>query len=47
MDKLDQYRQIVQQLLTDYQRFKPAVGDIDRYTSFDVPNDHYHLFTIG
>jgi hypothetical protein len=47
MDKLENYRRIIQQLLTDYTRFKPAVGEVERYTSFDIPNDHYHLFTIG
>jgi hypothetical protein len=47
MDGLENYRQIVQRLLNDYTRFKPAVGEVERYTSFDIPNDHYHLFTIG
>jgi hypothetical protein len=47
MDKLENYRQMIQQLLTDYTRFKPAVGEVERYTSFDIPHDHYHLFTIG
>jgi hypothetical protein len=47
MDKLERYRQIIQQLLADYTQFKPAVGEIERYISFDIPNDHYHLFTVG
>ena len=47
MEKLDNYRQKIKEILTYYSQFKPAVGDIDRYTSFDKENDHYQVFSVG
>ena len=47
MDKLAHYRQIVQQILTYHSQFKPAVGETERFVSFDCQRDHYHLFTVG
>lgn len=47
MDKLEQYRQNIEQILTHYSRFKPIVGETERFVSFDQQRDHYHLFTVG
>lgn len=47
MEQLDQYRQWVQQLLTQHNRFKPSYGDLEQFTIFDTQNDHYQLATVG
>jgi XisI protein len=47
MDKLEQYRQNIEQVLTHYSQFKPIVGETERFVSFDRQRDHYHLFTVG
>ncbi|WP_366514284.1 XisI protein [Moorena sp. SIO3I6] len=33
--------------MTDYSKIKPSFGDIDRYTSFDIENDHYQIISVG
>ncbi|WP_366510762.1 XisI protein [Moorena sp. SIO3F7] len=33
--------------MTDYSKIKPSFGDIDRYTSFDLENDHYQIISVG
>lgn len=47
MERLDQYRQWVQQLLTEHNRFKPSYGDLEQFTIFDTQNDHYQLASVG
>ncbi|NEO66606.1 MAG: XisI protein [Moorea sp. SIO4G2] len=47
MDKLNQYREAIKKILTDYSKIKPSFGDIDRYTSFDIENDHYQIISVG
>ena len=47
MDKLEQYRQHIEQILTYYSQFKPLVGDTEKVLSFDRERDHYHLLSIG
>lgn len=47
MEKLEQYRQWVMQILENYARFKPAYGDVDMHLIFDKERDHYQLMTIG
>ncbi|AOX03486.1 XisI protein [Moorena producens PAL-8-15-08-1] len=47
MDKLNQYREAIKKILTDYSKIKPSFGDIDRYTSFDLENDHYQIISVG
>ncbi len=47
MDKLTQYRNIVQQLIKDYANYRPAYGDIEVETIFDTQHDHYQLVNIG
>lgn len=47
MEKLDRYRQWIQQLLTKHNQLKPSYGEIEQFTIFDVPNDHYQISTVG
>jgi XisI protein len=47
MDRLDQYRQIIKQVLSDYSQIKPSYGEISRYTAFDLEHDHYQVISIG
>ncbi|MHC5718621.1 MAG: element excision factor XisI family protein [Nostoc sp.] len=47
MDKLAQYRQIVQQILQDYSEQKPTDGNIDVENIFDIERDHYQVVHVG
>ena len=47
MEKLKQYRQWIQQVLAEHNKYKPAYGDLDQFTVFDQQGDHYQLITIG
>ena len=41
MDKLNRYRQIVQDILTAHSQIKPAYGEIEMGTLFDFVNDRF------
>lgn len=47
MDKLDNYREIIKQLLLEHSKYKSAYGEIDNEVSFDLQRDRYQLITIG
>lgn len=47
MDKLNHYRQVVQQLLLKYAAYKPAHGEIEVETIFDNVHDYYQLVNVG
>lgn len=47
MAKLEEYRQHVQQLLTEYSSYKPAYGDIEVETIFDTKQDRYLIVSVG
>ena len=49
MDRLDQYRQWVRQLLTDLAEPQPsqAASSIESQMLFDSEHDHYQLLDIG
>lgn len=47
MDKVNQYRQIVKQVVTYYSRFKPSHGNIRLDTVFDEAEDRYSLMQVG
>ncbi|AUT01549.1 XisI protein [Nostoc sp. CENA543] len=47
MDRLDNYRQLIQQTLQEYAQMKPSNGDIQVYTVFDTGGDHYQIFHAG
>jgi hypothetical protein len=46
-DKLTHYQQIVQQLLIDYAKVKPAYGEIEVLTIFDTQRNHYQIVHLG
>ncbi len=47
MDKLEQYQQYIEDLLTEYSKFKPSYGDVEVQLIFDREHKHYQLMTIG
>lgn len=47
MDKVNQYRQIVKQVITYYSCFKPSHGNIRLDTVFDEAQDRYSLMQVG
>ena len=47
MEKLIKYRQIVQQMLLEYGKRKPAHGDIEVETILDAERDHYQIFYVA
>ena len=47
MDKLEEYKEIIKQLILDYAKIKPAYGDIDEEVVFDEERGHYELLSIG
>ena len=47
MDRVDNYRQIVKDVLREYAHYRPATGDIDLETIFDETTDHYELLAVG
>ncbi len=47
MEKITRYRQIVEQILLEYGKQKPAYGNIEVETIFDTLRDHYQIIYIG
>lgn len=47
MDTLDAYREIIEQVLTEYARVPYAYGNIRTETVFDRSQDHYLLVKVG
>mgnify|MGYP001559752776 CR=1 FL=1 len=47
MDTLDTYRQIIQDVLSEYVRLRYAYGDIQNETVFDREADRYLVMSIG
>lgn len=47
MDKLNEYRTKVRQLLTKYIEYKPSYGDVEVEQIFDTEYDHYQIISIG
>lgn len=47
MDKINQYRQIVKQVVTQYSHLKPSHGNIRLDTIFDEAQDRYGLMQVG
>jgi hypothetical protein len=46
MDKLNEYRTKVRQLLTKYLQSKPSYGDVEVEQIFDPEHDHYQIMHI-
>ncbi len=47
MDKLNEYRTKVRQLLTEYLLYKPSYGDVEVEQIFDEEHDHYQIISVG
>lgn len=47
MDRIGQYRQYIQDILTEYSQYKPAYGEVELETIYDIANDHYQLLSVG
>ncbi|MBW4481174.1 MAG: XisI protein [Tildeniella torsiva UHER 1998/13D] len=49
MDKLDQYRQIIQKILTEYRDWATGSNQtgVQECVSFDPDRDHYFWFHVG
>ncbi|MBD2482889.1 XisI protein [Planktothrix sp. FACHB-1365] len=47
MDKLAKYRQIIQELLSEYAAGNPLGGEIESQTVFDQQTDRYLLVDLG
>jgi XisI protein len=47
MARLEQYRHLIQRILTQYAQIPPAYGEIERQTIFDTERDHYQLVNTG
>jgi hypothetical protein len=47
MDTMNRYRQIIEDVLTEYTRIPYAYGDIQTEAVFDRNNDRYLLMNVG
>jgi len=47
MEKINQYRQYIQNVLKEYAENAPSDEDVEVNLSFDLERDHYHIFNIG
>ena len=47
MDKLENYRRYIQQILEHYAGYGDLTEGIERETILDVSNDHYQLVNVG
>lgn len=47
MDKLEQYRQCIQNLLSKYTATPIANGEIESQTVFDLQQDRYQVMNVG
>lgn len=45
MDKLNHYRQLICNCLTQYTQIKPTLGDIEVFKFFDLERDHYQRWS--
>jgi hypothetical protein len=47
MDRLDQYRAYIRQILEEYRQYRPSYGEVELELIIDVAGDHYQLMSIG
>lgn len=47
MDKLNEYRDKVKELLNKYTQYKPSYGDVEVEQIFDTERDHYQIISVG
>ena len=47
LNKLNNYRTIIKEILKQYASYQPSYGDIEVQTLFDSENDHYQVIAVG
>jgi hypothetical protein len=47
MDTLENYRQVIQNILTEYSQLPYAYGELERQLIIDKTGNHYLLLTLG
>jgi hypothetical protein len=47
MEKVEKYRQWIQQILAKHNQYKPSYGEVEQLLIIDTQNDHYQLSTVG
>jgi len=47
MDKIQQYRQIIQQILQNHAQTSPSQGSVEAQVIVDRDHDHYQLAYVG
>lgn len=47
MDKIQQYRQLIQQILQSHAQISANKGDVEPQLIFDSEHDHYQLLYVG
>lgn len=47
MDKLEEYRDKVKQLLNKYVQYKPSYGDVEVEQIFDTERNRYQIISVG
>ncbi|AHJ31009.1 XisI protein [Nodularia spumigena CS-584] len=47
MDKLEKYRNYIENILKEYSQYKPSYGDVEIQLVIDRENNHYQLMTVG
>lgn len=47
MDKLNHYRQIIQEILLAHSQIRPVYGEIEMEVLFDRERDHYQVLRAG
>ena len=47
MTKLEQYRDAIKKMLTQYGSYKRAYGEVENQVVFDSIHDHYQLVHLG
>jgi len=47
MATVNQYRQYIQAILSEYSQYTPAYGDVELETIYDTVNDHYQVLSMG
>jgi hypothetical protein len=47
MDRLDEFRDTIERVMTEYARIPYRFGEVDTQTVFDRKSDHYLLMLVG
>lgn len=47
MERLEIYRQLVQQVLAEHSKFQSSYGEIETFPVFDTERDHYQVVSVG